>query len=127
MADIQRTVLVPAARSGTFLYRPAGQAVQSVNVLTATGATMVPVAKGNGYGVGNVRLATEARRLGADCVAVGTVLFFAWGQRPEETVRHDIAHARAEAGIERLVQKGQRFTHRGVQLAARGQQGGQLG
>ena len=41
--------------------------------IAATGATLVPVAKGNGYGVGNVRLAAEARRLGADCVAVGTV------------------------------------------------------
>ncbi len=39
----------------------------------ATGATLVPVAKGNGYGVGNVRLAAEAHRLGADCIAVGTV------------------------------------------------------
>ncbi len=43
------------------------------DAITATGATLVPVAKGNGYGVGNVRLAGEARRLGADCVAVGTV------------------------------------------------------
>ena len=43
------------------------------DAITATGATVVPVAKGNGYGVGNVRLAAEARRLGADCVAVGTV------------------------------------------------------
>lgn len=41
--------------------------------ITSTGATLVPVAKGNGYGVGNVRLAAEARRLGAECVAVGTV------------------------------------------------------
>jgi hypothetical protein len=41
--------------------------------ITATGATLVPVAKGNGYGVGNLRLAAEARRLGADSVAVGTV------------------------------------------------------
>jgi hypothetical protein len=41
--------------------------------IAATGATLVPVAKGNGYGVGNVRLAAEARRLGADSVAVGTV------------------------------------------------------
>ena len=41
--------------------------------IAATGATVVPVAKGNGYGVGNVRLAAEARRLGADSVAVGTV------------------------------------------------------
>jgi Alanine racemase, N-terminal domain len=43
------------------------------DAITATGATLVPVAKGNGYGVGNVRLAAEARRLGAECVAVGTV------------------------------------------------------
>ena len=41
--------------------------------IAATGATLVPVAKGNGYGVGNVRLAAEARRLGAGSVAVGTV------------------------------------------------------
>ncbi len=42
------------------------------DAIAATGATLVPVAKGNGYGVGNVRLAGEARLLGADCVAVGT-------------------------------------------------------
>jgi hypothetical protein len=34
---------------------------------------LVPVAKGNGYGVGNVRLATEAQRLGLTRLAVGTV------------------------------------------------------
>ena len=43
------------------------------DAITAAGATLVPVAKGNGYGVGNVRLAAEAHRLGAGCVAVGTV------------------------------------------------------
>ncbi len=32
---------------------------------------VVPVAKGNGYGVGNRRLAIEAARLGADTIAVG--------------------------------------------------------
>ncbi len=41
--------------------------------IVAAGARIVPVAKGNGYGVGKVRLAGEALRLGADCVAVGTV------------------------------------------------------
>lgn len=41
--------------------------------LTAAGAGLVPVAKGNGYGVGNVRLAGEARRMGLGTVAVGTV------------------------------------------------------
>ena len=33
---------------------------------------LVPVAKGNGYGVGNARLAEEAAALGVDTVAVGT-------------------------------------------------------
>jgi hypothetical protein len=34
---------------------------------------LVPVIKGNGYGFGNARLATEAALLGVDVVAVGTV------------------------------------------------------
>jgi hypothetical protein len=34
---------------------------------------IVPVVKGNGYGLGNARLATEAALLGVDTVAVGTV------------------------------------------------------
>ncbi|HEY7857402.1 MAG TPA: alanine racemase [Candidatus Nanopelagicales bacterium] len=33
---------------------------------------LVPVAKGNGYGLGNARLAREAARLGVGCLAVGT-------------------------------------------------------
>lgn len=33
---------------------------------------IVPVAKGNGYGFGNQRLAVESQRLGADVIAVGT-------------------------------------------------------
>jgi hypothetical protein len=43
------------------------------DAVAAAGATLVPVAKGNGYGVGNARLAAEAARLGAGTVAVGTV------------------------------------------------------
>ena len=43
------------------------------DAITATGATLVPVAKGNGYGVGNARLAAEALRLGSDSLAIGTV------------------------------------------------------
>ncbi|WP_235737530.1 alanine racemase [Nocardioides alcanivorans] len=34
--------------------------------------TLVPVTKGNGYGLGNTRLADEARLLGVDTLAVGT-------------------------------------------------------
>ena len=33
---------------------------------------IVPVIKGNGYGLGNARLAVEAARLGVPAVAVGT-------------------------------------------------------
>jgi hypothetical protein len=43
------------------------------DALAAVGAELVPVAKGNGYGVGNTRLAAEAARLGVATVAVGTV------------------------------------------------------
>ncbi|MGH8893922.1 MAG: alanine racemase, partial [Actinomycetes bacterium] len=41
------------------------------SVLGATPG-IVPVTKGNGYGLGNTRLAQEAARLGADTLAVGT-------------------------------------------------------
>lgn len=37
------------------------------------GGTLVPVAKGNGYGVGNDRLAQEVARMGLGTLAVGTV------------------------------------------------------
>lgn len=37
------------------------------------GAVLVPVVKGNGYGLGQDTLAREARRLGADVIAVGTI------------------------------------------------------
>lgn len=39
---------------------------------TSARASVVPVAKGNGYGFGRERLAAEAQRLGADALAVGT-------------------------------------------------------
>ena len=39
----------------------------------ATDATIVPVVKGNGYGLGQQTLANEAMRMGADTIAVGTV------------------------------------------------------
>ena len=42
-------------------------------VLRAAGAPLVPVIKGNGYGLGQRLLADEAIRLGSDTVAVGTV------------------------------------------------------
>ncbi|MFN8170920.1 MAG: alanine racemase [Candidatus Nanopelagicales bacterium] len=42
-------------------------------VLRAAGAPVVPVVKGNGYGLGQRTLADEALRLGSDTVAVGTV------------------------------------------------------
>ena len=44
---------------------------------------LVPVAKGNGYGFGNARLAAEAGSLGAPVLAVGTA-------RELADVRHDV-------------------------------------
>ena len=41
-------------------------------VLTAYGVGLVPVCKGNGYGLGVSRLAEEAARLNVSAVAVGT-------------------------------------------------------
>lgn len=41
--------------------------------VTRAGATLVPVVKGNGYGLGQAPLAREAARLGADAIAVGTI------------------------------------------------------
>jgi len=49
------------------------QDVVSDSVRRAAGAPIVPVIKGNGYGLGQRLLADEAIRLGADTVAVGTV------------------------------------------------------
>jgi alanine racemase len=41
------------------------------DAITAGGATLVPVAKGNGYGVGNVRLAGEVGQQGRPQQAPG--------------------------------------------------------
>ncbi len=45
----------------------------ATSVLRAANAHLVPVIKGNGYGLGQSLLTTEAVRLGADTIAVGTV------------------------------------------------------
>ena len=45
----------------------------SVAVQRAAGSPIVPVVKGNGYGLGQRLLAEEAVRLGVDTVAVGNV------------------------------------------------------
>ena len=45
--------------------------VNAVN--TASGSSLVPVVKGNGYGLGQELVATTAMDLGADTIAVGTV------------------------------------------------------
>ncbi|NQW72871.1 MAG: alanine racemase [Actinobacteria bacterium] len=49
------------------------QHIDSVNDSVSAHAEMVPVIKGNGYGLGQHRLAHETARLGSTCVAVGTV------------------------------------------------------
>jgi Alanine racemase, N-terminal domain len=45
----------------------------AASVQRSAGAPVVPVIKGGGYGLGQSRLTSEAVRLGADTVAVGTV------------------------------------------------------
>jgi alanine racemase len=45
----------------------------AASVLSASGAGVVPVVKGNGYGLGQKFLTEECLRLGADTVAVGNV------------------------------------------------------
>ena len=47
--------------------------LDAVNAATSSHARMIPVVKGNGYGLGQVRLATEATRMRSGCIAVGTV------------------------------------------------------
>lgn len=48
--------------------------VDAVNgAVTRAGATLIPVVKGNGYGLGQTRLTQEAGRLGANAIAVGTI------------------------------------------------------
>ena len=42
-------------------------------VTTASGSSLVPVVKGNGYGIGQELLGATAMELGADTIAVGTV------------------------------------------------------
>src|SRR5438552_4396878 len=48
--------------------------------------------------------------------------FFGRRQRPEEAVRHDVAHARAEACVEAVVEESQGLADGGLQVAARRQQ-----
>src|SRR5687767_8032692 len=51
--------------------------------------------------------------------------FFRWRQSPEEAVGNDVAHAGPEAGVQALVEEGQRLADRRLQFAAGGQQRGQ--
>jgi len=50
-----------------------GHLVSVMNSYALSGAELVPVIKGNGYGFGRDRLAAEASRLGCNRIAVGTV------------------------------------------------------
>ncbi|WP_067431230.1 alanine racemase [Nocardioides jensenii] len=54
------------------LYVDAARFRANQHRILATQPELVPVAKGNGYGLGNARLAEEARALGVDTLAVGT-------------------------------------------------------
>jgi hypothetical protein len=63
----------PAWRQHTASVRDALREAIRGEVAMARLGDLVPVAKGNGYGLGLGRLATEAARLGVDHIAVGTV------------------------------------------------------
>src|SRR6201996_901298 len=54
-------------------------------------------------------------------------LVLAGRQRPEEAVRHDAAHAGAEAGVQALVEELQRLADGRLQLGRGAQQGGHRG
>ncbi|NYG59375.1 alanine racemase [Nocardioides daedukensis] len=54
------------------LYVDAARFRANQHRVLALAPEVVPVAKGNGYGLGNARLATEAASLGVDTLAVGT-------------------------------------------------------
>ena len=60
-------------RAHTRATRDAVRAAISAGTHHHTDGDLVPVAKGNGYGIGNERLAREATRLGLTRLAVGTV------------------------------------------------------
>ena len=55
----------------TMRWRDSVDAVKGA--VSRAGATLVPVVKGNGYGLGQAALAREAGRIGADAIAVGTI------------------------------------------------------
>ena len=63
----------PAWRQHTESVRDSLRAAIRGDVGLARLGDLVPVAKGNGYGLGLQRLAQEATRLGVDRLAVGTV------------------------------------------------------
>src|SRR5437762_8770108 len=59
----------------------------------------------------------RSRRLAFLGSAFGAGLaLFTGRQRPEEAIGNDVAHARSEAGVERLVEEGERLAHRHVQF-----------
>src|SRR6187455_990532 len=76
------------------------------------------------------RIARRRRGVGLARVGLrrfGAVFLALLGQGPEEAVGDDVAHSRAEARVEGLVEEGERLADRGVQLHARGEQRRQAG
>ncbi len=61
-------------RGHTEAVRDAVRSAVQTPQLRGRGGDIVPVAKGNGYGFGLARLATETTRLGSDRIAVGTAI-----------------------------------------------------
>src|SRR5436189_151546 len=64
---------------------------------------------------------------GRDVVARLAVFLALAGERPEEAVGNDVAHAGTKAGVERLVEEGERLADGGVELDAGREQRGERG
>src|SRR3989442_12718969 len=89
--------------------------------LTPPGITRWARSKRLSLVMGSVDVARARRLAVLGPAAVGARLFLlARRQRPEEAVGDHVAHAGTEARVERLVEEGERFADREVQLAARG-------
>src|SRR5258706_14818336 len=81
-----------------------------------------------GTSVNMARVFRRRRIVGARLApAFSGPAFFAGRQGPEEAVRHHVAHARPESGVERLVEEGQRLADRSLQFGARREQRGERG
>src|SRR3954469_12733170 len=90
-------------------------------------SALVGIVRTAAPGAASVDVAWILRRHRVDVTArrgvvAGLAFFVFGGERPEEAVGNDVAHARTKAGIERLVEERQRLADGRVQLDTRREQ-----